>query len=82
VKLTANDGRVVKPVTYSGGSKAYTNAFGAKWRASSVDAEYPISGLAEGFSIDYAASGGLKWTFKVSRVDAARSLLLGLEPKK
>jgi hypothetical protein len=79
VKVTAN-GRTVKPLTYRAANDVYQNGFGAKWRAKDVVATYPVRGLEQGFTVEYADETGVEWSFEVTAEDAAKELLLTLSP--
>ena len=76
VRLLTPEKRVVKPVSYAAGPRAYRNALGARWSVREVLAVYAIRELREGFSVDYASFNGTEWTFEVSAEDARNRLFL------
>jgi hypothetical protein len=75
-------GTRVKPVRYSAGSNAYSNALRAKWNVREVNAVYLATSLKDGFSVDYAAPDGSEWTYEVTPEVARDALLLDLTPTK
>jgi hypothetical protein len=82
VTLKTQTGKQIKPHWYKAQPNTYKNALGSSWSVREVAAIYPIDGLIEGFSIDYANPTGTEWTFSVTAAQAADDLLLGLKSIK
>lgn len=80
VTLKSAAGATIEPLSLVSGVNSYTNRLGATWTVREVRATYPISGLRQGFSVDYSSAGGVDFTKTVSATEADEDLLLRLEP--